>query len=266
MELLLLSADSLIDLELFRTASLLSRFRLGFPYGWEKYGVLGYGEQSATGDVTRRKSGCAGYESSSTGKDTDLAVPLDDLPVTRIRDSLMFAPGGSEGCGLDEILRSFCRQHTEDTSVSSCSSVEKKSAVTTVNHSINQTPRRKKKMSKAEMKGEGGNEIEKCVGTSSRGVTTRSMSRLGNLRKLEDLHSNSHALSKSVPRKKPDRKLSSNSATITDNGAQLSTPEEVARNDQKVIPAAVSSEEATDYFPYRSPCKRSSSRLKTCKS
>ncbi|PSS35701.1 Protein EMBRYO DEFECTIVE like [Actinidia chinensis var. chinensis] len=72
-----------------------NHFIFGFPYNWEKYSTRCFGEQSVNKASPSKISSF-----SDDGTDSFSPVLLDDLPVTRVRDLLMSDLGDSGDCGL----------------------------------------------------------------------------------------------------------------------------------------------------------------------
>ncbi|KAK2971026.1 hypothetical protein RJ640_025800 [Escallonia rubra] len=72
-------------------------FRLGFPYNWEEYAAQFFGEELANRAVPSIFPSLDGLNlSSDSGMNKSFPASLDDLPVTRVRDLLMFGHGNSE--------------------------------------------------------------------------------------------------------------------------------------------------------------------------
>ncbi|KAK3025359.1 hypothetical protein RJ639_043868 [Escallonia herrerae] len=76
-------------------------FRLGFPYNWEEYAARYFGEDFANRAVPSIFPSLDGLNvSSDSGGNKFFPASLDDLPVTRVRDLLMFGHGNSEDGAL----------------------------------------------------------------------------------------------------------------------------------------------------------------------
>lgn len=212
--------------------------------------------------------------SSGINAPSRLPISLEDLPVTRIQDILMYSLGDSEDCAFDDILGQLCSNAFKHTPISPHSDLEEnKSPVTTANPVMDETPKNHKR-AKGEQKQKGVDEISKAIDTTmegcvspSRGVVTRSMSRLKNLNKLpqENVPSNSTKLCKNFKHmlaKKP----SSNSSIKSKNSKSEATKKQfggmVTRSAMKGNPATISSEEVME-VPDRSLIRRSRGRLKS---
>ncbi|KAJ4839336.1 hypothetical protein Tsubulata_029971 [Turnera subulata] len=155
-------------------AQICSWFLLGFPYGWEKYATPGYCEESADKDV--------GMGISGSGRDRFSIPPVsfDDLPVTKIRDTLMFSLGDSLEFSLHDILRPYRGKSSKHTTESSSSNMEGESPVTSVDHKMDQTPCGNKS-SKGDLKDKDVKKfstaaaatttVEQCINQSGEGTT-----------------------------------------------------------------------------------------------
>ncbi|KAB1213348.1 hypothetical protein CJ030_MR5G003582 [Morella rubra] len=171
-----------------RCQKVCNHFLIGFPYNWEEYAVGCSGEESAD------RGGVSASDDTNIplGDIADKSVPfsIEDVPLTRIRDLFMTTFGDPENC---QIIKSIYNN------ISGTSTVN--SPMKNVESGINET-RINEKESKPDQKYNNNNSVlnprhmstvenqksscrsERVVNvlTPTRGVSTRSMTRLKNSR------------------------------------------------------------------------------------
>lgn len=162
----------------------------GFPYHWEEFAVQPFGGESTESGVPTITSGFEELKPTSTnGVDNLLPASLDELPVTRVRDLLMSTVGDSKTLSntiFSDILGRL----------SNLSDV-KDNCPTTMDAELDRTPINHKKAEFEKFKDDNSvldasDRTEECKknnrrfsrflndSTPSRGVLTRSMTRLKN--------------------------------------------------------------------------------------
>ncbi|KAA8531364.1 hypothetical protein F0562_006073 [Nyssa sinensis] len=180
-----------------------NHFLFGFPYYWEEYAARYFSEEYTNKAVPSRISSLQWFN-MSTNDDANsfLPVSLDDLPVTRIRDLLMYSLGDSEHCALtknifNDMLQTYSGSALKHDGASIHSNKDSNCPVMTEDSVPDETPSTRKK-TKVEQKSRGDNDtphatdmgaeefqksIDRCkmgVISSGKGIATRSMHRLKN--------------------------------------------------------------------------------------
>ncbi|CAK7323115.1 unnamed protein product [Dovyalis caffra] len=213
------------------------RFQLGFPYSWEELATQLCGEESANRGSPRGKLGFDEPEVSSGITAKAASVSFDDLPVTRIRDILMHPLGDSKDCVLADMLEQSCSNDVKLSPIST--NPDSKNPVTMAKTVVDETPRTCKR--KAGQKYKDGGKIPRTVDTvmgecitPSRGIVTRSMSRLRNLTEIreETPLSNDTASCKAF-RNDPDKVLLCSSIKSKDNN--FPSTSEVTKSQSRVM-------------------------------
>lgn len=198
-------------------------FLFGFPYHWEEYAVQCFVGESTKSGVSKKPSGCEEFNLPSTSSENNLLpASLDELPVTRVRDLLMSTLGDSKTL-TNSIFSDIVGR------VSNLSNM-KGNSPTTVDTELDRTPRNDKK---AEVeKFEDDNSIldvsdmrtEECKknicqssgvmndSTPSRRVSTRTMTRLKNLKSQLEWNLSSSTSKKQKTRENSEKRLLTNSS------------------------------------------------------
>lgn len=161
---------------------------LGFPYNWEEYAVGCSGEEHGVSS-SNEFSMSLGDSANET-----LPLSLDDLPVTRIHDLLMYSVGDRENCLLKQsIYNDILRKSKGDRPMKNVDSGPEETSVddSNSNSNLNSRDMTKEEHQKASCHFEMGMNVL----TPTRGVYTRSMTRLKNSRKEQEVSSNTHVKS-----------------------------------------------------------------------
>ncbi|GMY32370.1 protein EMBRYO DEFECTIVE 1674 [Fagus crenata] len=163
-----------------------NHFLLGFPYNWEEYAVGCSGEEHGVSS-SNEFSMSLGDSANET-----LPLSLDDLPVTRIHDLLMYSVGDRENCLLKQsIYNDILRKSKGDRPMKNVDSGPEETSVDDSNSNLNSRDMTKEEHQKASCHFEMGMNVL----TPTRGVYTRSMTRLKNSRKEQEVSSNTHVKS-----------------------------------------------------------------------
>ncbi|XP_059653562.1 kinetochore-associated protein KNL-2 homolog isoform X2 [Cornus florida] len=175
-----------------------NHFLFGFPYCWEVYAARCFGEESTSRAVPSRVSSLDGFNmSSNDGSNSSPPICLDDLPVTQIRDIVMSTLDDSENSLLaknifSDMLREYGGNTFKDNGASCHSNTGKSSPIKTGNSVLNETPSDKKLKVKRKFRSDDGISHATDMGremgipSSSKGIATRSMTRLKNLKSKQE--------------------------------------------------------------------------------
>lgn len=224
-----------------------NHFLLGFPWNWEEYAVSCSGEKSTGRGVPTRIS-ASDDSNVSLGDSADKTFPfsLHDLPVTRIRDLLITTFEDPDNCLLtksiyNDILGKTMGNSPMKNVQSGLNATPANQNETKVDHKYNNedTFLNSRDMTTEEYQKAGyHSEMGMNVLTATRGVSTRSMTRLKNFRmeQEEKLSPNSN-----IKHKYSDRTISSDATRkriggmVKRNAPKVSHPTKLFEEDEELF-------------------------------
>lgn len=171
-----------------------NHFRFGFPYNWEEYAI------GCSGDKHRASAFNEFNMSSGDSANKTFPFSFNDLPVTRIRDLSLPSFGDPENCLLTKSIFNDILGKSKGKNVDSRSDetpVNQKATKVDIKFENDNSIMNSRDLTKEEhQKASCHSEMATNVLASTRGVCTRSMTRLKNSGvKHEVVSSNSHGKS-----------------------------------------------------------------------